>query len=108
MSLKPCRLLIMPPILLPWRAVNATPFPEWRPMRQFACAFILCYTLPCWGADRIHLTVTAVSHDSRVSESTLWLSCPTAKIQMPSTLARMAEANVEKKMVTAITTRTCK
>jgi len=67
----------MPPILLPWRAVNATPFPEWRPMRQFACAFILCYTLPCWGADRIHLTVTAVSHDSRVSESTSVVNTPT-------------------------------
>ena len=38
----------------------------------------------------------------RVRESTFWLSWPATNTQMPSTLARIAEPSVEKKIVTAM------
>ncbi len=43
----------------------------------------------------------------RVSSSTFVLSCPAMNTQMPSTLARIAEPRVEKKIVTATTTSSC-
>ena len=43
----------------------------------------------------------------RVSASTLWLSCPATNTQMPSTLARIAEPIVEKKIVTATIASSC-
>ena len=43
----------------------------------------------------------------RVSASTLWLSWPATNTQMPSTLARIAEPSVEKKIVTAMIASSC-